>query len=157
MGIGGWFRGHRGKDRDDQGVTVELTPIGGPPELDFLFIEVPVEILTAIDGWKWLSLVGLTVIAVSAFGTNWRYSWQIGQPAGGSELSLNWVPHVMHINHVILKSSSACLTVCGHRLCRAPLDLFAILRRVHKLYSVINLSEPKGSCRLREVSSPLHR
>ncbi|CAK12360.1 hypothetical protein pRL120651 [Rhizobium johnstonii 3841] len=69
MGIGGWFRGDRGKDRDDQGVTVELTPIGGPPELDFLFIEVPaVDILRAIDGWKWLSLVGLTVIAVSAFG-----------------------------------------------------------------------------------------
>jgi hypothetical protein len=54
---------------EEQGVTVELTPIVGSPELNHLFIDVPVvDILGAVDGWKWLPLAGLTVIAVSAFG-----------------------------------------------------------------------------------------
>lgn len=69
MGIGDWFRGGRRSGEDDFGVTVELASIGGPPELDFLFIEVPqVDILRAIEGWKWLKLSGLTAVAVSAFG-----------------------------------------------------------------------------------------
>ena len=50
-------------------MTGELTPIEGRRELETFFLEVPpIDILRAIDGWKWLSLTGLTVIAVSAFG-----------------------------------------------------------------------------------------
>lgn len=56
-------------NREDHGVTVELKRIEGPRELEYLFLEVPpVDVLRAIDAWKWLSLTGLTVIAVSAFG-----------------------------------------------------------------------------------------
>lgn len=56
-------------NRENHGVTVELIRVEGCRELESLFIEVqPVDILRAIDGWKWLSLAGLTVIATSAFG-----------------------------------------------------------------------------------------
>ncbi|MCW4463588.1 DUF1851 domain-containing protein [Sphingomonas sp. BT-65] len=69
MGIGDWFRRGKRKDEDVQLISVELTSIGGPPELDYLFIEIPeVDVIRAIDGWKWLPLKGLTAIAVSAFG-----------------------------------------------------------------------------------------
>jgi hypothetical protein len=50
-------------------IRVELTHIGGAPELDFLFITpTPEDVVRALDGWKWIGLEGLTVIAVSAFG-----------------------------------------------------------------------------------------
>ena len=69
MGIGDWFYGEGRKNSADHGVAVDLTPIKGPPELDFLFIDIPaVDIHRAIDRWNWMSLSGLTVIAVSAFG-----------------------------------------------------------------------------------------
>lgn len=69
MGIGDWFKGGRRKNEDVGGVSVDLAPIGGPPEVAVLLIEVPdVDIIRALDGWKWLPLKGLTAIAVSAFG-----------------------------------------------------------------------------------------
>lgn len=50
-------------------IRVDLTRIGGAPELDYLFITpTPEDIVRALDGWKWIGLEGLTVIAVSAFG-----------------------------------------------------------------------------------------
>ena len=50
-------------------VPIELTSIGGPPELGFLFIDVAAEdVRRALDSWKWIGLDGLTAIAISAFG-----------------------------------------------------------------------------------------
>ncbi|MGQ2930015.1 DUF1851 domain-containing protein [Sphingopyxis sp. OPL5] len=50
-------------------VAVDLTQIGGPPELEFLFIDVAAnDVQRALDGWAWIGLNNLAVIAVSAFG-----------------------------------------------------------------------------------------
>ncbi|WP_165356327.1 T6SS immunity protein Tdi1 domain-containing protein [Sphingosinicella sp. BN140058] len=46
-----------------------LQPIAGLPELRHMFIApAPSDILRGLDGWSWLNLDGLVVIAVSAFG-----------------------------------------------------------------------------------------
>jgi len=69
MGIRDWFRSGRLEDEEGLGLQVELTAIGGLPELEALFIDIPaIDILRAIDAWKWLPIKGLTAIAVSAFG-----------------------------------------------------------------------------------------
>ncbi len=48
---------------------IELVQIGGPPELEFLFINPPpASIDRALDGWMWAITDQLTVIAISAFG-----------------------------------------------------------------------------------------
>lgn len=50
-------------------VSVELARIGGAPELEFLLIyPSPDDVRRGLDGWRWIGLAGLTVIAVSAFG-----------------------------------------------------------------------------------------
>lgn len=49
-------------------VGVMLQPIGGPPELRHVFIDpAPSDILRGLDGWTWMTLDGLVVVAVSAF------------------------------------------------------------------------------------------
>lgn len=69
MGIGDCSSGDGHYDGVGRAVAIELRPVKGPPELDFLFIAVPpMDILRAVDGWRWLHLEGLTVFAVSAFG-----------------------------------------------------------------------------------------
>ncbi|KTE23971.1 MULTISPECIES: T6SS immunity protein Tdi1 domain-containing protein [unclassified Sphingopyxis] len=50
-------------------IKVSLISIGGAPELDFLFIRPkPIDVVRALEGWTWIGLEGLTVVAVSAFG-----------------------------------------------------------------------------------------
>ena len=69
MGIRDWFKSSSCENEEALGLQVELAPIGGSPELQALFIDIPaIDLFRAIDGWKWLPVTGLTAIAVSAFG-----------------------------------------------------------------------------------------
>lgn len=50
-------------------VAVALERIGGPPELQWMFIDIlDADIQRGLDGWKWIGLEGLTAVAISAFG-----------------------------------------------------------------------------------------
>lgn len=68
MGWKDWFKG-KSEQEPALEITVELTAIGGAPEIESLFIQVPADdVLRGLDGWKWLPISGLTAVAVSAFG-----------------------------------------------------------------------------------------
>lgn len=63
-----WFRKKQSQP-DPTLAAVEPVRIGGPPELEFLFIEVsPADIQRALDGWRWIAWDGLVAVAVSGFG-----------------------------------------------------------------------------------------
>jgi hypothetical protein len=50
-------------------IEISLERIGGARELEWSLIEVSeTEIRQALDGWTWIGLDGLTVVAISAFG-----------------------------------------------------------------------------------------
>jgi hypothetical protein len=50
-------------------IAIELERIGGARELEWSLIEISeTEIRQALDGWTWIGLDGLTVVAISAFG-----------------------------------------------------------------------------------------
>lgn len=67
--MGDRFRGKSDNSGSEPALPVELVTIGGPPELDHLFIDVPADMIAgALEAWGWIGLDGLTVIAVSAFG-----------------------------------------------------------------------------------------
>jgi hypothetical protein len=69
VGFGDWFGGGKRNDEAHIDIAVELSSIGGSPELAYLFIDVPAsDVSRSLDSWKWLPLKGLEAVAVSAFG-----------------------------------------------------------------------------------------
>lgn len=78
--FGKWFRRKakldadkpRAAEEEQEEVTlvdVALERIGGPPELQWMFIDIlDRDIQRGLDGWRWIDLEGLTAVAISAFG-----------------------------------------------------------------------------------------